>query len=307
MTEPNERTAIVPRSSRPSLEAQAVLQAARECGPYDTVAAYSRDAAQYVEFCAGKGLALAEGLTAWVSSQLEAGLLPTSINRKLSAVKSCIRRATNMQDFAMQAQIEAALRLAKPVKQTKTGGIRPEKMLTPGEVGRLLVRMSPRGQGFVRFLFATGCRVSEMLKIRLVDCTEDGGRVAIAVTGKGDAHRTVRITKRLFDELRGVYDGKRFLFETGNGTAYRREYVSHMIERVSIRVLRRRLSAHALRHAAATELLERTGKLQAVSEYLGHADPSTTLRFYAHQALSDLELVALESSFGPSFSIIHTR
>jgi len=274
-------------------EEAAVLAAAQSFGPYDTVQAYTVDTRQYVEFCRRGDLSLAEGLTAWVTSQLEAGLLPNSINRKLSAVKSCIRRATSMQDFAMQAQIEAALRLARPVKLARAGGIRPDKMLTPEEAGRLIAHMSERGQGFVRFLFATGCRVSEMTHIRLVDCAVDGGRVAIAVTGKGDSHRVVRIPGKLFEELRSVYDGNKFLFETGNGTAYRREYVSHMIERVSVKVLGRRLSAHALRHAAATELLERTGKLQAVSEYLGHADPSTTLRFYAHQALSDAELAML--------------
>ena len=70
--------------------------------------------------------------------------------------------------------------------------------------------------------------------------------------------------------------------------------MSNMIERVSLRAIGRRVSAHALRHSAATALLESTGKMQAVSEYLGHADPSTTLRFYAHQALSDQELGALE-------------
>jgi len=278
-----------------SLEAAAVRAAAGNFGPQGTVAAYGRDAAQYVEFCAMEGLALAEGLEAWTAALLEAGLLPNSVNRKLSGVKSCIRRATSRLDFALQAQVEAALRLAKPVRRARAGGIRSEKMLTPGEVGTLLAAMSPRGQGFVRFLFATGCRVSEMTGVRLADCSADGGHMAIAITGKGDVHRVARISGRLFDELRAIYNGKHFLLETGTGTAYRREYVSHMIERVSIRVLGRRLSAHALRHAAATALLERTGKLQAVSEYLGHADPSTTLRFYAHQALSDQELGALET------------
>jgi len=295
MDRPKPESQALQRRAALAPEEAAVLDAAQSFGPYDTVQAYTADTRQYVEFCKRGDLSLAEGLTAWVASQLEAGLLPSSINRKLSAVKSCIRRATSMQDFAMQAQIEAALRLARPVKQARAGGIRPDKMLTPEEVGRLIAHMSERGQGFVRFLFATGCRVSEMTGVRLADCVADGGRVAIAITGKGDAHRIVRISGRLFDELSGVYSGKQFLFETGNGTAYRREYVSHMIERVSIRVLGRRLSAHALRHAAATELLEKTGKLQAVSEYLGHADPSTTLRFYAHQALSDLELGVLES------------
>ena len=271
-----------------------MLAAARSFGPSDTVRAYEVDVRQYLDFCAEEGHGLAEGLSSWVARQLEKGLSASSINRKLSAVKSCIRQATNMHPYAMQAQIEAALCLARPVKRVRQSGVRPEKMLTVDEVGRLLAWMSLRGQGFVRFLFATGCRVSEMLTIRLVDCKPDGEMVAVAITGKGEKHRTVRITRRLFAELEEIYQGKTWLFETSTGRQYRREYVSHMIERVSMKRLGRRVSAHALRHSAATVLLERTGKMQAVSEYLGHADPATTLRFYAHQALSDEELGVLE-------------
>ena len=40
------------------------------------------------------------------------------------------------------------------------------------------------------------------------------------------------------------------------------------------------MSAHAFRHSF----------VQAVSEYLGHADTSTTLRYYTHEALNDSEL-----------------
>jgi len=50
------------------------------------------------------------------------------------------------------------------------------------------------------------------------------------------------------------------------------------------------VGAHALRHSFATAMIARTGKVQGTSEYLGHADPSTTLRFYVHEALNDSEL-----------------
>ena len=41
-------------------------------------------------------------------------------------------------------------------------------------------------------------------------------------------------------------------------------------------------------------MIAKTGKVQAVSEYLGHThtDPSTTLRYYTHEALTDEELFA---------------
>ena len=91
-----------------------------------------------------------------------------------------------------------------------------------------------------------------------------------------------------------TFAGKRWLFETENGTQYDRSYISHMIERQSNRAIGWMVGAHALRHSAATALISRTNKVQAVSEYLGHADPATTLRFYVHESLTDADLRNLE-------------
>ena len=66
-----------------------------------------------------------------------------------------------------------------------------------------------------------------------------------------------------------------------------------MIERPGKRALGRMAGAHALGYSTAA-LISRTSKVQAVSEYLGHADPATTLRFYVHESLTDAELGALE-------------
>jgi len=74
--------------------------------------------------------------------------------------------------------------------------------------------MNDRGRGFVRFLYATGCRVSEMVGIRLTDC-QANGEVTIEVTGKGNKARRVRIPEEFYQELRITFGGSTWLFETG--------------------------------------------------------------------------------------------
>ena len=249
---------------------------------------YARDVAQYLEYCRTVGSALAEGLEGWKAALKAEGLSVASVNRKLSGVKTVLRRAADSQGPEVRRGIEAAVSTVKGVRQAR-GAIRAEKLLTPAEVVTLLSALSSRGQGFVRFLYATGCRISEAVGVRLTDCQVNGG-VTVEVTGKGGKARKVRLARELFDELRATFNGSTWLFETSKGNPYPRTYVSAVIERASKRALGRMVSAHALRHSFATSMIAKTGKVQAVSEYLGHADPSTTLRYYTHEALNDSEL-----------------
>ena len=63
--------------------------------------------------------------------------------------------------------------------------------------------------------------------------------------------------------------------------------------RASLRAgLEKRVTAHTLRHTAATWLRNATGDARLVAEYLGHADLSTVHR-YAHVAGAELDAAAV--------------
>ena len=241
--------------------------------------------AQYLAHVHKTGEALAEGLESWKAALRSGGASVATVNRKLSGVKTAMRKAAEKLPPEGRREMEAALASVRGIRQAR-GAIRAEKMLTPEEVGKLIQRLSARGKLFVRFLYATGCRVSEMIGIRLSDCKVNGG-VTIEVIGKGGKARKVRIPRKLYDEIRATFGGKRWLFETENGTEYDRSYISHMIERQSKRAIGR-MVGHTL-SAPRTALISKTNKVQAVSEYLGHADPATTLRFYVHESLTDAD------------------
>ncbi len=58
------------------------------------------------------------------------------------------------------------------------------------------------------------------------------------------------------------------------------------------------MTAHTLRHTAATWLRQATGDARLVAEYLGHADLSTVSR-YAHVASEELHAATQALADGP--------
>jgi len=55
-------------------------------------------------------------------------------------------------------------------------------------------------------------------------------------------------------------------------------------------------SPHGCRHTFATRAIERTGKLKAISKYLGHASVSITLDMYVHEEIADDEIRSLSAN-----------
>jgi len=168
--------------------------------------------------------------------------------------------------------------------------VKPNKVISRTEYRDLLERCTERQRLFIRFLWTTGCRVSEMTGIKHEHCTIEDGAVNIRVRGKGNKERYVRIPLDLYQDIVKTFSGTGYLYHTSAGKQYRRSYVSDQIAKVTLRVLGRRLSAHCLRHTFATRKIADTHKVSAVSEYLGHSDISTTLAMYNHESLTDVEL-----------------
>ena len=106
----------------------------------------------------------------------------------------------------------------------------------------------------------------------------------IKVHGKGSKERTVMIPAELLERIRAAFKGGRLLFGHGRQVrSFTRQHVSVRISRASKRCLGRAVSAHALRHSWATDMLKRNpGDLAAISKYLGHASISTTTDLYCH-------------------------
>ncbi|HXV78188.1 MAG TPA: site-specific tyrosine recombinase XerD [Candidatus Polarisedimenticolaceae bacterium] len=170
------------------------------------------------------------------------------------------------------------------------------KVLTFEEVESLLAgpdRSEPRGlrdAAMMEVLYATGLRVSELLRLHLGDLHLDAGY--LRCWGKGAKERVVPLggeadgtLQRYLAEARPVMLGQRrsdSLFVNARGTPLTRQGFWKMIKRYGIQAgITTPLSPHVVRHSFATHLLENGADLRAVQVMLGHADISTT-QIYTH-------------------------
>ncbi len=133
-----------------------------------------------------------------------------------------------------------------------------------------------------------------MCSIKLSDCKSSDLVIKIRVTGKGNKERFIRIDRLFYDTICKEFFGSKYLFETSGAKPYRPEYVSNQIKKQGKRI-GKTISAHTMRHSFFTEMITRyPGKIDAISRYGGHSDPSITLKMYCHNQLEDYELLGLE-------------
>ena len=140
-------------------------------------------------------------------------------------------------------------------------------------------------------LYATGLRVSELVRLRAGDVNFEAG--FIRTIGKGSKERIVPLGEKAVTFLRkylgesyGHFRRKRpsspYLFLTQKGGPMSRQYFWMLVDSYGRKLgLADRLSPHVLRHSFATHLLENGADLRAVQLMLGHVDISTT-QIYTH-------------------------
>ena len=150
--------------------------------------------------------------------------------------------------------------------------------------------ISIRDVAIVETLYGSGIRVSELTGLNLDHVDRD--RNTLRVIGKGNKERIVPIgipAMRAIDTW--ISTGRSQL---ANDVTERALFLGSRGKRIDQRVVRdvvyqatevigthKRLGPHALRHSAATHLLEGGADLRTVQEILGHSSLSTT-QIYTH-------------------------
>jgi integrase/recombinase XerD len=261
-----------------------------------TLDSYSRDLRGLAEFAAGQGTAVEaldrRALEAFVRQQRTAGLSPRSVARSIAAVRGFYR----------------FLVLDKQLAESPADDLRPPKawpalpkFLSLEEVDQLIAQpdvttpLGLRDRAMFELLYATGMRVSELVKVRAVDLRLD--EEYLTCVGKGSKERIIPIgeeatkwVKRyqqegrshLIPEGKGRAAASPRLFLNARGGSLSRVGFWKILKAHGRRAgIRGALSPHVLRHSFATHLLERGADLRAIQLMLGHADLSTT-QIYTH-------------------------
>lgn len=149
-----------------------------------------------------------------------------------------------------------------------------------------------RNIAILELLYATGIRVSELCGIDISDV--DHTRNVVRVLGKGNKERVVPFGIPAAGAVQGwiavrsqIAVDKFALFVGVRGARIDPRAVRTLVNRATLATTGQRLSPHALRHSAATHVLEGGADLRVVQELLGHSSMSTTQR-YTHVSVDRL-------------------
>jgi integrase/recombinase XerC len=170
--------------------------------------------------------------------------------------------------------------------------------LTPEEFRRLLNAAShpqrnlpglaERDRLALLALVTTGLRRSELCALEWRDLDLDGRKRSLLVRcGKGGKPRRQPVPAGLARELRKLRDTRQPqttdpVFCGLAGRRLQETILADIIRRAAMRAgIDKHVTAHTLRHTAATWLRQEMGDTRLAAEYLGHADISTVSR-YAH-------------------------
>jgi integrase/recombinase XerC/integrase/recombinase XerD len=241
-------------------------------------------------------------------------LNPASINRALAALRG-------MYAFAARRGISGAnpfdgvqgLKKPKPLP----------RILFEEDMDRLLDSrdededagegqkfIAARNRALFELLYSTGCRVGEIVSIKLDSEKKAAGAVwgpsarRIRILGKGGKERFVFVgdsaraaleaylpfrLERLAETLRSGKKPPDALFINFRGEALTVRGVFYLLMRsLGEKGIEKPASPHTLRHSFATHILGRGADIRHVQELLGHASLSTT-QVYTHLSLDALK------------------
>jgi integrase/recombinase XerD len=131
-------------------------------------------------------------------------------------------------------------------------------------------------------LYSAGLRRSELLKLKPGDIDPDRKLVHVR-GGKGRKDRVTLFSARAYESVQEYLElmkPKEWLFEGPDGGQYSATSVNAIIRRSAQKAgIKKKVSAHTLRHSFATHLLERGADLRYIQSLLGHESSKTTERY----------------------------
>ena len=275
----------------------------------NTLDAYRRDLRLYAEWLEAQGRG---SVLAAVEPDLAEYLGSRSLTPARRGAAGGIKASTQARlhsslkrfyQFALRAghiASDPTLKLDAPKKPARF-----PKTLSESEVEVLLAQpntQTPLGQRdrtMLEVLYASGLRVSELVKLKVAEVGLDTG--VVRIMGKGSKERLVPLGEEALSWLaRFLGEGRvallagrtsDYVFVTARAEPMTRQAFWHLIKRRAAQAIPgKNLSPHTLRHAFATHLLNHGADLRVVQLLLGHADISTT-QIYTHVARERLKLL----------------
>lgn len=270
-----------------------------------TVDSYAEDLHNFESFLQGLNSSFtwenidADVIRNWMEEMVDKGNRSTTVNRRLSALRSFYR-------FALMRQ-QVRIDPTRTIRGPKKNRLLPQ-FLKEDEMDRFLdedvtdgnyeeVRM----RTIIAMFYETGMRLSEL--VGLDDCSVNFLTGELKVTGKRDKQRIIPfgddLKKRIlaYMEVRNekVVKTSPALFLTTTGKRMKPDSVRNVVKSGLTRFCSlKKKSPHVLRHTFATIMLNHGAGIESLKKLLGHASLSTT-EIYAHTTFEQLKQVYIEA------------
>lgn len=166
------------------------------------------------------------------------------------------------------------------------------KLLTEKELKLLAKKLPIKYSLILRILYGAGCRISELLSVKISHCIDLQSHIETKVIGKGGKENLLIISKNLFVKAKEVFGGREYLFEnSGFGKPYTRQMVHRKFKSVGLIELNRRVYPHQTRHSRISHLLRQGKPLDGVSRFVHHFNCSYTANVYGQNKLTTIEIL----------------
>ncbi len=265
------------------------LDAVRGLSP-NTVAGYGNDLREFSEISGG-GRKISEigreDILQCIGGITRRGKSAASVNRFITSVRTLFAYCRKFNYI----QVNPALDI-KNVRQPK---LMP-RFMTQAEVDSLCRRpevdellWESRDNAIFETLYSTGCRVGELVGMKMSDLSDD--RKSAVVTGKGRKDRTVFFSDDAVASLERYFSDRRKILEahgTDSPFVFINQRGGHLTTQ-GVRLITARysgtegtnhyVSPHAFRHTFATSMISAGADVRVVQEMLGHSSISTTQRY----------------------------
>lgn len=266
-----------------------------------TVISYGTDLQKFEEYLGGvsKDLDLlsvdADLIRDWIVNLMDQGMASTSVNRKLSSLRSFYRYLLR----GGYVDVDPVVKIQGPKKKKPL-----PVFVKEADMDRLLDEVD-FGSGFeavrdrliLEVFYLTGMRRSELVGLK--DSDVDLSLCVVKVTGKRNKQRLIPFAGQLKDDLLAYLsvrnsvcaDECEAFFVRKDGKALTPAAVYLLVKRNLAKVVSlKKKSPHVLRHSFATSMLNNKAEIGAVKELLGHESLMAT-EVYTHTTFEELKKV----------------
>lgn len=266
-----------------------------------TIVEYGTDIAQFRNFLQEEdeefnpGEVEPEAVREWIVSLMDKGLTSSSVNRKLSSLRSFYKYLLKQGKVTK----DPLRKITGPKK------IKPLPVFLKESDMNKLLDETDFGDGFaacrnhliIEMFYATGVRLSELIGINDIDV--DLSASLLRVTGKRNKQRLIPFGDELRESVLGYLNIRNETIPTKCEAFFVRENGERLYKSLVYLIVKRSLSKvvtqkkrgpHVLRHTFATTMLNNEAELGAVKELLGHSSLATT-EIYTHTTFEELKKV----------------